>query len=222
MRRIGTRLSYPIVFSAALFLILAAARANVETAQASNGTTVTRILVNGRSADVLLVDNITGAQGFVSATEDQIAQTAALDFSYAFPHPTDPDLLILIQGAGEIPLTAYTSTATTARLALTTPPSYFVNRCVLNVITAEYTCAPTDPITFDLTWVRNGIGSISEKTKRVETFGPFTTRFQGEYISYSASVNGTFGGHTAVDLAGNLLDTQSRTSIREITMEAHH
>ncbi|MGB5473403.1 MAG: hypothetical protein WBQ78_07990 [Gammaproteobacteria bacterium] len=152
---------------------------------------------------------------------DEIADTSALEFSYATPYETDTDLVILIHGAGEIPNGAYTTTATSAHLAVTTPTEFLVIRCVVNLITADFNCAPTTPVTFDLTWVRNGLGSVLEKTKRTETLGPVTTKFKGEYVSVAATVNGIWNGHSPADLAGNLLDSQSTTHIREITLEAN-
>jgi len=108
--------------SAALFLTLSAAQASVEMTQAPNGTTVTKINVNGHFADTFLLDGNTS--GSLTASKDEIANTSALDFSYANLDPTNPDLIILIQGAGAIPNSAFTITSTTAHLVLTTSTSY--------------------------------------------------------------------------------------------------
>jgi len=68
--------------------------------------------------------------------------------------------------------------------------------------------------------VNNGVGSVSETTKRVETLGPVTTKFKGGFTSLTANVNGTWDGRDAANLPpGTLLDTQSTTIIREITVE---
>jgi len=88
----------------------------------SPSTTTTKIKVNGRSAFVLLVDDV-GTNGFVTVTQDQLAHTFALDFSYASPDPADPNLLILFQGAGAIPNAAFSDSGASVHLALTTPPS---------------------------------------------------------------------------------------------------
>ena len=187
------------------------------TEQAVKKATVTKIKVDGRSADLFLVDDA-GTNGFLNASQDQIANTVALDFSFATPDATDPDFLILFQGAGEIPNSAFTTTATSAHLAVTTPTTYLVNRCVVNTVSGEFSCAPTTPLTFDLTWVKNGIGTVFEHTRRRETLGPVTTKFHGEFTILTANVSGTWAGRSATNLAGNLLDTESRTHIREITV----
>ena len=201
-----------------LLLTLAASQASVETAQAAKGATVTKIRIIGRSADMFLIDNDTGTNGFLNASKDQIAETSALDFSYVTPDSSDPDLVILIQGAGEIPNSSFTITSTTARLTLTTP--FPVTRCVVNTADGTFTCDPTTPSTFDLTWVRNGVGGLFTKATTIQTLGPVTTKVTGQFESLIANVNGTWDGHTSVDQSGNLVDTRSRTLTREVTLEA--
>jgi hypothetical protein len=61
-----------------------------------------------------------------------------------------------------------------------------------------------------LTWVEDGLGSIQEKTQRVETFGLTTTKCDAEYSGRTAIVSGTWWNHTDVDLAGQLLDTGTK------------
>src|SRR5881394_2415284 len=107
------------------------------TSQAVQQNTM-QIRVNGASATVLLFDT-DGTNGFLTVTQDQIANTSALDFSYATPDPSDPDFANLYQGAGEIPNAAYTLSASAAHLALTTPPP-FVTHCRVNLVTGEFTC----------------------------------------------------------------------------------
>jgi hypothetical protein len=107
-------LSISALLSAALFLTLSVSQAGVQTTQALNGATVTTIRVNGLSADMFLIDNATGTNGFLNASRDEIANTSALDFSYVTPEP-DPNFVVLIQGAGPIPNSAFTITANTAR-----------------------------------------------------------------------------------------------------------
>jgi hypothetical protein len=211
-------LSISTLLSAALFLTLSVSQAGVETTQAPNGATVTRIRVNGRSADMFLIDNATGTNGFLNASRDEIANTSALDFSYVTPEP-DPNFVILIQGAGAIPNNSFTITANTARLVLTTP--FPVNRCRVNTVEGTFECSETVPSTFDLTWVRNGFGSLFTKATVIQTLGPVTTKLKGDFLSVTANVNGTWDGHDAVDQTGNIVDTQNRTITREVTMEAN-
>jgi hypothetical protein len=206
------------LLSAALFLTLSVSQADVETTQALNGATVTKIRVNGLSADMFLIDNATGTNGFLNASRDEIANTSALDFSYVTPEP-DPNFVVLIQGAGAIPNSSFTITANTARLVLTTP--FPVNRCRVNTVEGTFECGETVPSTFDLTWVRNGFGSLFTKATVIQTLGPVTTKLKGDFLSVTANVNGTWDGHDAVDQTGNIVDTQNRTITREVTMEAN-
>ena len=211
-------LSISALLSAALLLTLSVSQAGVETTQALNGATVTKIRVNGLSADMFLIDNATGTNGFLNASRDEIANTSALDFSYVTPEP-DPNFVILIQGAGAIPNNSFTITANTARLVLTTP--FPVNRCRVNTVEGTFECSETVPSTFDLTWVRNGFGSLFTKATVIQTLGPVTTKLKGDFLSVTANVNGTWDGHDAVDQTGNIVDTQNRTITREVTMEAN-
>ncbi len=176
----------------------------------------TMIRVNGESADTFLVDPATSTNGFLNASRDEIANTSSLDFSYATPDPSNPDLVTLVQGAGEIPNGAFTTSLTSARLSVTTP--FAVNHCTVNIVTADFNCVVGAPITFELTWTKSGVGSVSERTSRTETFGPVTTRFRGEFASVTAIVNGSWTDHAAVDMFGNLVDSQNSTNLREITM----
>jgi len=212
-------LSIGITLSAALCLTLLASQAGAGRVQSAHAPTVTKIRVNGLSSDTFLFDGDTGTNGFLNVGRDEIANTTTIDFSYATPDTADPEIVILVQGSGEIPNSAFTTSATTAHLAVTTPfPSH---RCVVNIITAVFVCDDGDPITFDLTWVKNGFASIHEKTQRTETYGPVTTKFKGEYVSVAANVNGTWTGHIASDMFGNLVDSKGNTNIREITLAAN-
>jgi hypothetical protein len=176
----------------------------------------TVINVNGNSATVMLFDT-DGTNGFLTVTEDQIAGTSALDFSYAAPDPNDPNFAILYQGAGQIPNSAYTQTATTASLNFTTGGSYEATRCVVDLTFGTFVCAPAEPLTFHLTWTQNGFGTIHEKCKREETMGPVTTKINTEFTTVTANVSGTYGAHTASNLSGELTDSENKTYIREIT-----
>ncbi len=206
------------LLSAALLLTLSASQASMETSQAPKGGTKTTIRVNGRSADMFLIDIDTGTNGFLNASKDQIANTSALDFSYVTPDATDPDIVILIQGAGEIPNGSFTITSTSAHLQLTTP--FPVNRCVVNTIDGTFTCAPTTPSTFDLTWTKNSVGSLFQKITTIQTLGPVTTRVKGQFSSLMASVDGTWDGHLADGQSGNLVDSHSKTVTREVSIDA--
>jgi hypothetical protein len=185
------------------------------TQQAS--TTVTRIHVNGRFADVLL-DEGDSTNGFLNASKDQLANTTGLDFGYAEPHPTDPDIAVIIQGSGQIPNGSFSVNGQAAALHVTT--AFPISRCEVNQVTGEFTCGDGTAIRFDLSWVNDDFGDIQEKTKRKQVFGPVTTRFEGEFKQRTASINGTWTGHTGVDMSGNLLQTVNTTITREITMEA--
>lgn len=186
-----------------------------ETTQHVGGTTTT-IRVNGLSADALL--NAAGdVNGLLTASRDDLTNTSALDFAYAFPHPTNPDIFVFIQGAGAIPNSGLTISSTSAHLAVTT--SFEVTRCELNIVTSEQTCAATTAKTFDLTWTQDSFSSTFEKVNRITTFGPTTTRFHGSFALVSATVGGTWDAYSNPDMTGNLLDSQSKTVEREVTIE---
>ena len=212
-------LSLNAILSAALFLTLSASQAGVETTQAPNGTTVTKITVNGLFASVILVDAGSEINGGLTASKDQVANTSALDFSYAFPDHTRENTVIIIQGGGQIPNSAFTVTSDSAHLAVTTP--FPVNRCAINSVTGDGVCDFRTPITFDLTWTANGFSTVDEKTNRTETIGPLVTKLDGEFHSLLSKVHGTWGGHTSADNTGERLDTKSRTVLREITQAPH-
>lgn len=183
---------------------------------ARRDVTTTKIRVNGESSDAILDDPNTGTSGFVNVGRDNVAGTTSLDFSYATPTP-DPDIITLVQGAGEIPNDAYTTSSTTANLTLESTP-FPVIHCEVNLITAEFTCVEGPSIAWNLTWEANGFAEVEEHIKRIEKIGPLTIRSKGGYHQRSALVNGTWNGNTADDMMGNLLDTRSLTIIREITM----
>ena len=208
------------MLSVVIFLSLPAARAGVEkTQQAPNDATHLNIRLNGLSSDTFLFDAGTDTNGFLNVGRDEIAGVTTLDFSYATPDTVNPELVYLIQGSGEIPNSSFTISSTTAHLAVTTP--FLSHLCVVNFVTAEYNCDAGPPITFNLVWLKDGYASIHEKTQRSETFGPLTIKFKGEYESVSAKVNGTWTGHTASDLFGNLVDSKGHTNLREITLAAN-
>lgn len=206
---------FPIL-AVTLWMIVAPSPANAAEA---NSTRVTKFRVDGLSAQAFLYDENTGLGGFIFVAEDQINKTVSVDFSFVVPHPTDPDLVYDFQGAGQVPITSVTFTSTSAHLSVTTPESFPVYRCELNIITGEYNCLPYPPLTFDLTWVRNGFTSVYEKTKRTESFGPVTTKYEAEFVSHSALVSGTYGDYSRSNMSGTLYDTQNKSFIREVTMQ---
>lgn len=185
------------------------------TAQAVAG--VTTIHVNGRFAFVLLNEG-DETNGALTASKDQLANTSALDFAYVEPHPTDPNVLVFIQGAGQIPNNAFSINGQAAALHFTT--TFPISRCEVDETTGQIiVCGDGAPIRFDLSWVNDGFGDIHEKTKRREVFGPVTTKFEGELKQRTARIDGTWTGHAAVDLTGNLLQTVNTTITREITVQ---
>jgi hypothetical protein len=190
------------------------ASAEPQASMSARGS-VTRIPVNGEGAFVNLYDPNTGAQGFAWPTRDQITNTAALDFSYVTP-TSDPNIVTLFQGAGEIPNSAFTTTFTTARLIVTTP--FPVLRCEVIVSTGVFECDEGAPIAFDLLWSQNGFIEVDEHLQRQEKIGPLTIRFNGQFKTRSALVSGSWNGSSALDMSGDLFDTQSTTVIREITI----
>lgn len=209
-----------------LLMLVAACSTELETAEesqaleaaASSSTTTTRIRVNGEFASMPLVDDAAFANGFLTASKDSVANTSALDFAYAiFDEATNPDLVILIAGAGEIPNSAFTVGSSSAHLQVTTP--FEVTRCEVDLPTNTFTCAATDPRTFDLTWTVNGFASVYEKSQRTEVLGPVTTKSKGEFEQRSANVAGSWDGHTASTATGNLENTRGTTVIREIVIQ---
>ena len=180
-----------------------------------SNSSVTKIRVNGLSAFALLHDSTTGTNGFLTASKDQITDTSALDFAYATPSTTDPNVIILTQGAGEIPNSSFAVTADSATLDVVGFPT---TRCEVNQETGDFACAAGDPISLDLTWTADGFMRIHEKCHRTEVFGPVTTKIVGEFDQRSALVDGTWNGHSGTNMNGELFDTQSRSVMREIEM----
>lgn len=191
---------------------------DVEVAAAKKKSTTTVIRVNGLSVDSLLYDPATGTNGFVNVGRDQISNTTSLDFSYARP-TSNPDIFILTQGAGQIPSSAFVRTANYASLVLPVTP-FPITRCNVNQDDGTFTCTTGGPsIAWNLTWEANGFSEVEEVTARRQKIGPMTTYYAGRFFQRSALVNGTWNGATAVDISGNLVDTQNATITREITME---
>jgi hypothetical protein len=169
--------------------------------------------LNGNSAHVFLDGE--GLNGFLTASHDQTTNTSNLDFSYAFPDKNDPEIMLLYQGNNEIPNSAFTMNSAFARLSYTTPDSYYVNRCVLNIVTGYYACARANThMTFDLTWTKDNSRSIRETRSYVLTQGSVTTRSHTVFNMVGAAVSGTwqeFIEHTGTNMNGTLLNDQSVT-----------
>ena len=186
-------------------------------ATAQTVASVTTIQVNGRFGFVLLNEG-DETNGSLNASKDQLTNTTGLDFAYVEPHPTDPDILVFIQGAGAIPNSAFSINGQAAELHVTT--TFPISRCEVNQVTGEIiVCGAGTAVRFDLGWANDHFGESHEKTKRREVFGPVTTKFEGEFKSRSAIINGTWTGHTGTDMTGNLLQTVSTTITREITVD---
>lgn len=201
------------VLALAAYSTVASAEPPASSAAVGSATT---IRVNGDSSDAILGDPDKGSNGFINVGRDRVGNTTALDFSYVMP-TSDPNTIILFQGAGEIPNSAFTTTNTTAALKLVTP--FPVIRCEINLETGDFGCADGDPIAFDLRWVVNGVATVQEHVSRLETLGPLTVRATGWYDQRTAIVNGTWNGNSAFNNSGNLLDTRGMTVLREITMQ---
>lgn len=185
---------------------------NVGEAEQAVQTVKTTLRINGRFATLILADGDTN--GFLSASKDSIDNTSALDFSYGRRNPSDPNQAILVSGVGQIPNSSFTVDDTTGHLELTT--AFPVTECLVDLTTGRFTCAPTTPKSFNLTWVKNGFGTVHERTNRTELFGPVTTKFHGDFSLVTALVNGTWADRNAVDSSGDLLDTKSTNVTREI------
>lgn len=203
---------------AGLLVVLLATKANVATAQTPSGAIVTRMDMSNRWYSTSLDDAVTGASGSVSVSVSEDTGSVWLDFRYVGPDPAYPDLWVFKLAIGQIPADALTFDRTSAHLALTTPTFITTIRCGPDPYTGEYDCLPTGPMTLDLTWVADGLYSYSAKVKSVETFGPLTTRFQGDYGSVSAPASGTWEGMTSYNAQGWISESRDKTSYREVTI----
>lgn len=204
-----------LIYLSALFAAVLCVSA---PAQASNGGKATNIRVNGQTAVFYLDDGERYA--FLTVTRDEIADTTWLSYAYRFPDLNHPNWSIQVEGDGEIPNSAFTVTSTSAQLTVTTTDSYPVIRCVINNESGEYTCASNTPSTFDLTWTADRYWTLHEILTNVETFGTTTTRVNGRLDEVSASVSGTWDGHSGSNLTGYLTDSRNATLFREVMMAA--
>jgi hypothetical protein len=186
-----------------LLTTLLAAQARVPVSRAP------RSKVRLRDAFGFLVD--ADLNGFVSVVIDEIANTTTLSFSYAFPDPGNPAVTLFYSGEGTIPDSAFSTTAASAHLAVTTPPSLPVLRCVIVGVIGEpgsFTCAPsTTPVTFDLAWIKDGVGSVRETTTTTETSGSVTTKVFRHFDQLTSVMSGTWretNAHSGARMTGFL------------------
>jgi hypothetical protein len=211
--------SSPLI-GATLVLALGWWPSNVPPVPAAEGGQATQVRVDGRSA-LLSIDE-GDRYAFLTVIRDEIADATSLSFAYRFPDPTEPNWYVLVIGdEGQIPNSAFTLTAGSAHLALTTPDSYVVTRCRVNDETGEFTCAPAGPSTLDLTWTADGYRTFREILTQVAVVGPTSTRVHGRLEEVSASVTGTWDGRSATDATGFLTDSENATLFREATIAAN-
>ena len=192
----------------------------VAAVRAADGGQATQIRVDGRSA-LLLIDE--GDQfASLTVTRDEIADATALSFAYRFPDPTEANVHVLVIGdEAPIPNSAFTLTAGSAHLVLTTPDSYVVTRCRINDETGEFTCAPAGSSTIDLSWTADGYRTLRELLTQVEVFGPTSTTVHGRLEEVSATVTGTLDDRPATNATGFLTDSENATLFREATIAAN-
>jgi hypothetical protein len=159
-----------------------------------------------------------GLNGFVGVLRDEIAHTTLLRFGYAFPHPVDPSATLLFQGQDQIPNDAFTIESSSARLTVTTPAAFVVQRCIITGVVGgggTVTCAPaSSPVTLDLTWNADGSGAVHETASTVETIGPNTTRSHRQFHQLTATAGGTWiddETHSGAVMTGSLTKFQNAT-----------
>lgn len=206
--------------SAAVLLLAPAdgAWAGTETIAVGNGDRVTKTRTSGRSTFTLLVDDATQTNGFLNVARDAISGTASMDFAWATPSPSNPDIVILVQGAGEIPGSAFTAERTTARLNVVTP--FPTVRCEVSLESGAFDCAASHPVAFDLRWVRSGFGSEWRQEVSRKVFGPVTIYAQGQFEEQQATASGIWAGFVSQGLAASLFDSKGSTVLREVTLSA--
>jgi hypothetical protein len=204
-------LHYPI--RAALAALLLAASA---LAWAGNER-VTVIRSNGSSAFANLFDPATQSSGFLSVSRDAIAGTTALDFAWATPVPGDPRLVVLVQGAGEIPNTAFTVDHDGAKLEVLTP--FETVRCLVDIEDGSFDCASAPALAFALSWAHIGLAREWQQTVSEIRMGPLTVRSQGQFEQTGATVHGSFGGLPTSGALGHLIDTRGASVTREVRMK---
>lgn len=179
---------------------------------------VSVIRSNGSSVFANLVDPATQSSGFLSVSRDAVAGTTALDFAWATPVPGDPRLVVLVQGAGEIPNAAFTVDRDGAQLNVVTP--FDTVRCVVDIEDGAFDCASAPALAFALSWARIGLEREWRQTVSEVRMGPLTVRSQGQFELTGATVHGSFGGLPTSGALGNLIDTKGASVTREVRMRA--
>lgn len=201
-----------------LFCAAAHGQADAGTAAEGKGDRITKTRTNGHSAFAVLADEATQTNGFLSLARDAVTGAASMDFAWATPSTSDPDLVILVQGAGEIPGDAVTFGRTEARLNLVTP--FPTVRCEVSLETGEFDCASGPPLAFDLRWTRTGFASEWQQTVSRTTIGPLTVHAQGQYERHDAAASGIWANFVGRGMMGTLGDTKGNMVLREVVLRA--
>jgi hypothetical protein len=212
------RVSWRGLVVASLLAAQPAAWAGVDTRVDAGGARVTQIRISGPGAFANLFDPTTQSSGFLTVARDAVGGTTSLDFAWAAPVPSDPRYIVLIAGAGEIPNSAFTVDRTGARLVVLT--GFETVRCLVDLETGLFDCAPGPVQAFDLAWTRDGLFVEWEQKVSESRLGPLVVRAQGQYEQRSAQVAGTFGGLPMRGPLGQLTDTRGATVTRELSIKA--
>lgn len=183
---------------------------------ASDGDQVTKTRTRGPMAFAVLTDEATQTNGFLSLSKDAVSGAASMDFAWVTPSTSNPDIVILVQGAGEIPGDAVTFGRMAGRLNLVTP--FPTVRCEVSLETGEFDCASGPPLAFDLRWTRTGLFSEWRQTVSRTTIGPLTVHSQGQYESHDASATGIWANFVGQGMMGTLGDSKGNTVQREVVL----
>jgi hypothetical protein len=160
--------------------------------------------------------------GSVVVNQDELTGTTTLSFAHVYPDPDNSNQTIyIVSEEAEIPANAFTTNSTFAHLALTTPDTYPITRCVVDNETGEYTCEPTDPRTFDLSWLANDDSSDRSNATTVDIIGSVITRSSGRFDSVSATVNGTWDGRSAANMSGFLIHVENSSLFKNTRVQAN-
>jgi hypothetical protein len=207
------------IISIVMILALSASPSSVEGLKASNSDAATNTRLSIQSADVI-IDEGDRYLGLI-VTRDVIANTTSLNFGYRFLDPNDSNQTIYIIGdEGEIPNSTFTINSTSAQLRVTTPDSYAVTRCVVNNDTGDYTCAPSGPSTFNLTWIEDGSLALEGNVTRFETSESWMVRTRGRFEQVNANVSGMWDEHSSANMTGFLTNSENATLFREKKLES--
>jgi hypothetical protein len=162
-----------------------------------------------------------GLNGFVEVMRDETTQATRLRFGYAFPDPADPSRVLFFTGRGDIPNDGFAISAASARLAVSTPTSVPVTRCVITGVVGEpgaITCAPwAAPVTFDIAWTTDGEYTLHEAGMTLETLDGATTALHRQANLASAATGGMCRdevAHEVTGFGGRLSNVHSATMAR--------